>query len=223
MFASSLRPTAVKITQALSCAAAASLAILGLSSAPAMAEGLLGGVTSTPTNTTSQVLGTCPGQAYSQPFIPLGDYNYYTLVAGSEFNNPPEGWELHGGASVTSSTLPGGESGATLDLPSGSVAVSAPVCVTSSYPTARVYTLDGEVGASVTVSVSYVHSKSETSPKQVAYIQNAQSGSWAASEPFSVRPKLANKGEEAREVRFVFAAGGGDVHLYGLYVDPYFK
>jgi hypothetical protein len=216
MFPSSLRPTAVKITQALTRAAGVSLIMLGLSSAPAMAEGQV-------TSSTSQVPGICPGQTFSQPFTSLGDYNYYTLVPGSAFNNPPEGWEFHGGASVVSSTLPGGENGAALDLPSGSVAVSAPVCVTSTYPTARLYTLDGEGGAGVTVSVSYVHSKSETSPKQVAYIQNAQSGSWAASEAFNVRPKLANKGEEEREVRFVFAAGGGDVHIYGLYVDPYFK
>jgi hypothetical protein len=223
MFPTSFRPTAAKIAQTLTRAAGVSLIMFGLSSAPAMAEGLLGQVTSTLSNTTSQVLGTCPGQIFSQPFTSLGDYNHYTLVPGSEFNNPPEGWEFQGGASVVSSTLPSGESGAALDLPSGSVAVSAPICVTSAYPTARVYTLDGEGGAYVTVSVSYVHTRSETDPKQVAYVQNAQSGSWAASEAFNIRPKLGGKGEETHELRFVFAAGGSDVHIYGLYVDPWMR
>jgi hypothetical protein len=68
-----------------------------------------------------------------------------------------------------------------------------------------------------------VHTKSETNPKQVAYIQNSQSGGWAASEAFNIRPKLAGKGEEAHELRFVFTAGGGDVHIYGLYVDPWMR
>ncbi len=132
--------------------------LLCLSAAPALAGGL--------TETTREATGAavCPGQSFSQPFSALGDYNYYTLVPGSEFNNPPEGWELRGGAQVVSTTVPNGSGGAALDLPSGSSAVSPPVCVTLRYPSARVYvgTLEGK--AATAVAVSCLETKSEARP-----------------------------------------------------------
>jgi len=210
----SFRPTARKFTRKLGCAAGASLALLGLSSAPALA------------GTLTEAAGTalCPGQSFSQPFTALGDLNYYTLAPGSEFNNPPEGWELRGGAHVVSATRPDGSAGAALHLPSGSVAVSAPVCVTLLYPSARVYaqTLEGKAG--VTVSVAYAETKSETKPRQVDVLQTRQP-TWELSDPFNVLPQLGGKAEEVREVRFVFAAGGSSTNtlLYGLYVDPWMR
>ncbi len=117
MFFSS-RPTAVSLTGKTLGAATALLIALALSTAPAMALNL------------APETAVCPGQIFAQPFLALGDLNSYTLVSGSEFNNPPEGWELKGGAKVVSATHPDGSAGYALDLPSGAVAVSAPVCVT---------------------------------------------------------------------------------------------
>jgi hypothetical protein len=219
MFTTSQRPIGRKATRALLRAGGLGLVLLGLSSSPALAGTLLGEATNT--STTSKALALCPGQIFSQPFAAVGDYNYYTLVPGSEFNNPPEGWELQGGAHVVSSTLPDGSSGHALELPSGSVAVSAPVCVTLSYPTARVYT-NGDGNGGVNVAVSYAGTRSETKPRGVTAIYGANG--WTASEPFKVLPQLAGKEEGAREVRFVFTAGGSSsTLLYGLYVDPYAK
>jgi hypothetical protein len=215
MFFSS-RPMARKFAQKLGCAAGTCLVLLGLSSAPAFAGSLTEAVSATP--------GVCPNQSFSQPFTALGDYSYYTLVSGSEFNSPPEGWELHGGAHVVSVTKPDGSNGSALDLPSGSVAVSAPVCVTLLYPSARIYTRTLEGKAGVAVSVSYAETKSEIKPRQVGETKNTL-GAWEASEAFSVLPQLTGKGEEAREVRFVFTAGGNNTStlLYGLYVDPWMR
>jgi len=208
MFFSS-RPTAVRLTRKTLGAATALLIALGLSAAPALAG----------TET-----AVCPGQIFSQPFLALGDLNSYTLVSGSEFNNPPEGWELKGGAKVVSATHPDGSAGYALDLPSGAVAVSAPVCVTLQYPSGRLYskTLEGKAG--VAVAVSYAETKSETKPRQVGETKNTQ-GAWEASEAFSVLAQLAGKAEETREVRFVLTAGGNATStlVYGLYVDPWMK
>src|SRR6202007_2713862 len=82
----------------------------------------------------------CGEGEFSQPFTSFKDNNWYTLVPGQSaegFNG--EGWELSGGASVQTTTLPDGSTGTVLDLPSGSKAVSPRTCVTSWYPTARAY------------------------------------------------------------------------------------
>jgi len=211
------RSTPRKFIHKLGCAAGASLALLGLSAAPALAGSL--------TEAVRETIGAavCPGQSFSQPFVALGDYNYYTLVPGSEFNNPPEGWELRGGAQVLSTTLPNGSAGAALDLPSGSSAVSPPVCVTLRYPSARVYVRTLEGKSATAVAVSYFETKSETKPRPVGEVKATQ-GAWEASEPFSVLPQLGGKGDETREVRFVFTAGGSsNTLIYDLYVDPWMK
>jgi len=202
------RSTPRNFTHKLACAAGASLALLGLNAAPALAG--------SPTE-------ACPGQSFSQPFAALGDNNSYTLVPGSEFNNPPEGWELRGGAQVVSTTVPNGSGGAALDLPSGSSAVSPPVCVTLRYPSARVYVRTLEGKSATAVAVSYFETKSETKPRPVGEVKATQ-GAWEASEPFSVLPQLGGKGDETREVRFVFTAGGSsNTLIYDLYVDPWMK
>lgn len=214
MFFSS-RPTATRLTRKTLGAAPALLIALAMSAPPALAG--------TPSGETS----LCPGQVFSQPFAALGDLNYYTPVPGSEFNNPPEGWELKGGASVISATHPDGSAGYALDLPSGSVAVSAPVCVTLAYPTGRLYAKALEGKAGVAIAVSYAETKSESKPKQVGETKNTPGtqGTWQASEAFSVLPQLAGKAEETREVRFVLTAGGNSTStlVYGLYVDPWMK
>jgi hypothetical protein len=205
-------------TRRIAVSAASVIAVLALCASSAFAA-TLGEATTTGGNTS--LLARCPGQTFSQPFVALGDNNYYTLVPGSEFNNPPEGWELSAGAHVVATTLPNGAKGSALDLPSGAVAVSPPVCVTLQYPTARVYVQTLEGNAATGVSVSYLETKSESKPKQVGELKSAQ-GSWELSAPFSVLPLLAGKEEGTRQVRFVFSAGGSATStlLFGLYVDP---
>ena len=225
------RPTASKFTKKISLAVAASFAVLGLSAAPSMAHGtdVKAPIVKEATAAVNAVLAVCPGQTFAQPFEALGDANYYTLVEGSEFNSPSEGWELFGGAHVLNTTRPDGSTGAALDLPSGSAAVSPPVCVTLQYPTARMWTNTVQGKSNVAVSVAYANTKTASKPKQVGTIQENSSGhgsgeveGWTLSAPFNVQPELGGKVEETRQVRFIFASGGkgSDTQLYGLYVDP---
>ena len=88
MLTTSSRPITGKLTSKLAIAAAACLALLALSSAPALAA------------------STCEGQTFSQPFEALGDYNYYTLVQGSQFNSSSEGWRLSDGAQIVEASRP---------------------------------------------------------------------------------------------------------------------
>jgi hypothetical protein len=170
----------------------------------------------------SAELAVCPGQSFSQPFEALKDANYYTLVEGSEFNGPEEGWELKSGASIVEGTRPDGSTGGVLDLPSGSYALSPAVCVTLQYPTARGYVQNVEGGGGVTVGVYYAGAKSGPMGQAVGQLNAKRGGAWELSAPFNVKPQLGGSEEGVREVRFIYAnmAKNSDFHLSGLYVDP---
>ncbi len=170
----------------------------------------------------SAELAVCPGQTFSQPFEALKDSNYYTLVEGSQFNGPEEGWELQNGASVVEGVRPDGSAGGVLDLPSGAYAVSPVVCVTLQYPTARAWVQDVEGAGGVTVGVYYPGVKSGPAGQPVGQLNAKKNAGWELSSPFNVKPQLAGNEEGTREVRFVFAnlAKGSDFHVSGLYVDP---
>jgi len=217
MYVSSARSTAGKLTRMLGCAAGACLLLLGLCSSAASADDSLS------STAVKSVLAVCPNQTFSQPFIELGDANYYMQVSG------PQGWELRGGAQVVQTTLPNGSSGAAVDLPSGSVAITPPVCVTLQYPTARVYTGAVEGQESVAVAVAYPNSSTQ---RRVAVISTEASGessaeapTWKLSEAFEIRPELGGTTEGTRKVRFIFKgqSGSGDAQVYGLNVDPWMR
>ncbi|MBA3865321.1 MAG: hypothetical protein H0X42_03070 [Solirubrobacterales bacterium] len=198
------RPTANMYGRKLCCLLAICVGLLGVASAPAVAA-------------------VCPGQTFSQPFAAFKDSNYYTLVKGSQFNAGPEGWELGNGASVVAGTRPGGSSGGVLNLPSGSYAVSPPVCVTLQYPTARTWVQSVEGAAGVSVGVYYATSqRGAAAAKQVAQLSPKTGNGWELSNPFNVEPQMAGSEEGVREVRFVFANmnRSSDLRVWGLYVDP---
>ena len=218
------RPTAFKYMRNLGCAAVLVLGLLGIWSASAMAshpeKGAKAGHEKAAPVKVIEELAVCPGQTFAQPFEALGDSNYYTLVEGSEFNGGSEGWELQNGAGIVEGTRPDGSTGGVLDLPSGAIAVSPPVCVTMQYPTARAWVQSVQGGGGVTVGVYYAGAKS--TGKAVGQLSGETQGGWELSSPFDVRPELTGKQEGVREVRFVYAntTKDSDFHLSGLYVDP---
>ena len=64
---------------------------------------------------------------------------WYTLLAGVMIGNSFDGvgWSPGGGARIVTTKLTDGHVGHVLDLPSGSVAASPPICVQSSFTSAR--------------------------------------------------------------------------------------
>jgi hypothetical protein len=179
--------------------------LLALSAAPALAAG-----------------ATCPGQTLTQPFTAWGDLNYYTLAPGGNFVNPvAAGWKLSGGAQIVQTTQPNGTVGPVLDLPSHAQAISAPMCVTLEYQTARVFVRNVKGTAGVSVGLSYTGTSTMGNPQYTGTVYGKGS-SWNPSEPFNVNPQIAGSNEGTREVQFVFVAGGSksDFQLYDLYVDP---
>lgn len=191
---------------------------LAVSGAATSSTEAVGSVTATAATT---VAASCEGQTFGQPFQAYGDENSYTLVPGSQFNGPEEGWTLSGGAKIVTVTRPDGTSGGVLQLPRGSEAVSPPMCVTLMYPTARVWAAAvAETRGSVKTQVVYSTAKGTAVARTVAKLQ--PEAAWSPSETFEVRPELGGQAEGARPVRFVFGAKSDKepFELYDLYVDP---
>lgn len=162
---------------------------------------------------------TCPDPAISQPFLSIGDSNWYTLAPGQTVDNfDGTGWILTGGAHVVSTTLSDGTTGQVLDLPAGSTATSSAMCVSTGYPTARMVTktLGTAADNSTTFSVAQVGSSTSSGPMPVM-----GKPVWAVSPPVNVAPG----GTGAEQVQFKFKAGAkaADLRVYDLYIDPRMK
>jgi hypothetical protein len=78
---------------------------------------------------TGIVSGGCPSGG-TQVFAPWGDDNYYLPVANGGFEAGSYGWSLSGGAGVVNGNEPFYPTGShSLSLPSGSSAMSPPICL----------------------------------------------------------------------------------------------
>lgn len=164
----------------------------------------------------------CPDPVFSQPFLPFGDGNRYTLIPGESFDNFDGGsWDLSGGATITQTTLADGAIGSVLDLPSGAKAVSPIVCVTSSYPTARTMVRDVKGSEGVFFYVSYEGTSTWNTPKNTGQV-HGNSTAWTPATPVNMQPDNVAGWQP---VRITLIPGGktSDFQIYNLYVDPRMK
>jgi hypothetical protein len=164
----------------------------------------------------------CTDPLLSQPFLGHGDRHQYMLLPGeSPGNFDGTGWTLSGGASIVTTTLDNGDTGSVLDLPSGAMAVSPTVCVTSEYPKARSMVRDIVGSDGVAFAVSYEGKPSWDAPKGGGKMHGKNSG-WSLSGGLDVHPG----GDPGwQPVRFVLTGGGkaSDYQVYNFYVDPRMK
>jgi hypothetical protein len=163
----------------------------------------------------------CSSPQLSQPFLSLGDPNWYALAAGQTADNfDGAGWTLVGGANIATTQLADGQAGSVLNLPSGAAAVSPRICVDADYSTARTM-IESTAGANVAVSVMHLGESSSAVPQRAGEIQGSGAG-WSASAPFNIAP---GPGSGWRLVRFVFDSTGfrGHAQLYDFYLDPRMK
>jgi hypothetical protein len=162
---------------------------------------------------------SCSAPAFSQPFASLRDNNYYTLAPGQSVDNfDGNGWALSGGASITTSQLADGQSGSVLNLPSGSQAVSPPICVTSDYPSARTQVRDVVGGEGVQFYVSYDATKSWVKPQSTGQF-HSEKDQWSLSNQINLQPPNSPGWQI---VRFTLIPGGktSDFQVYNFWIDP---
>lgn len=165
----------------------------------------------------------CVTPTLTQPFSTFNDFAYYTPVPGQA---PPnftgDGWFLSGGASVQSATLADGTGGQVLDLPGGSFAISPPMCVDLTYPTARMMALNVTGGGGVHAFVSYAGPDGWGRPRDGG-VARGRGQDWALSDPIHLQPSHAPGWQL---VRFGLVPDGGqnnEYQVYNFYVDPYAK
>jgi hypothetical protein len=163
----------------------------------------------------------CSAPPLSQLFLSYNDTGWYTLLAGETTNGfDAGGWQLRGGAQIITTQLSNGQVGPVLDLPSGSVAASPPVCVSSSYTTARTMmrTLARDDGVSVYVS-SDAHAWSGL--RNLGQVRGSGT-EWTAPDSLSLQPAIRGGWQR---VRFTLVPNGArsEYQLYNFGLDPRMK
>jgi hypothetical protein len=175
---------------------------------------VVAGLAATPTSgQASASTTTCPAVPESQPFLGLGDSNWYALVPNGDFsNNAGGGWQLSGGAQIVPAVLPTGASGNVLSLPRGAKAISPPMCVDMTYANVRAW-VKANPGISVTGLVAG-HSQSQT--------LNGRSSAWTAPPAVNVLPGGLT-GVVQLQLVFQFTGSTGSGLVYDIFVDPRMK
>ena len=172
--------------------------------------------------------GGCPGQKFSQPFMPWGDSNTYTPLTAGTFESGSNGWTLTGGAQVTSGNEPfyvGGASDShSLSLPSGSSATSPLMCVSIYYPNYRLF--DVNTGSSsVTLNVTVLFTDPLGVPRSTSIGNITAGSSWAPTNSMALLANLnailAPGGTTQIQLRFAPQGSNSGMRIDDIYIDPY--
>ena len=167
-----------------------------------------------------------PDPTLTQPFAPFNDLGLYTPVANQGLEAGAASWTLSGGAAVVGGNEPWRVAGAAdshaLDLPSGSSAVTAPICIDQTYPYFRLFALNAGSGKrSLEIDVLYYDTKGKLlSTKPYGYETSSVAWQPTPTIAIDVWDKSATA---AAPVSFRFVPKGKDAHFVidDVFVDPY--
>ncbi len=162
----------------------------------------------------------CAVPPLTQPFLQYGDSNWYAAAPGESADNfAGTGWTLTGGATIWSVHLIDGVTGNVLTLPAGATAISPPMCVNSTFPSARTF-LREFPDASLTVSVSYA---SQPGFQNVGELSGMPRW-WSLSGSMDIETSsLVGWDQGTFELVNNGGSGSGPVQVYDFLVDPYNK
>ena len=167
----------------------------------------------------------CVTPYFSQIFLPWKDAALYTKSPGGDFEPALTGWSLASGAKV----IPGNESfyvggrtdRASLLLPAGASAVSAPMCIDRTYPSFRFFARSLTAGnGGLQVEVLWQESGVRRSSK--AGLDKQAGTTWTPVRSLRL-PSGALSTGRLEPVTFRFTAVGGAYQIDDLYVDPFMR
>jgi hypothetical protein len=164
-----------------------------------------------------QARAACPELPLDRTFAPWLDPAYYQEAPDSGFETGGR-WTLRDGAAVVDGNQSFFAGAKSLDLPAGSSATSAPICVTVAHPTLRFFARNtGSVSAPLSVTVQFRTLLGLPAELPVGVILGG--ADWQPTLPLLLLGNLLSD-----EVRFKFtAATGGRWQIDDVYVDPYSK
>jgi hypothetical protein len=168
-----------------------------------------------------------PQPTLSQSFTAWNDFGQYTPVANAGVENGATGWTLTKGAAVIAGNEPwqiGGHADRNaLDLPAGSAAVTAPICIDETYPYFRLFARNaGASKTSLKIEVLYFDNKGKllnTKP----YDYKPTTTAWQPTGMVGINVFTPKTTTTAAPVAFRFTPTGNDAHyqIDDVYVDPW--
>jgi hypothetical protein len=178
--------------------------------------------------TAANPLDCRPQGSFVQPFTPWNDAGDYTLSPGGNFEGGLDGWTLTNGAGLAAGNetfqIGGPDDAASLALPSGSSAVSAPICIDDTYPWFRLFARNaGDQKSTLKVEVLYMDSKGKVQVRASGNYK-ATSPQWAPTGTMKIDltfdPDSAG-GAAPVAFRVTPQGKGGAWQIDDLYVDPF--
>jgi hypothetical protein len=166
----------------------------------------------------------CADGALTQPFKPWSDSAYYKEVKGGSFEGGATGWTLRGGARVVAGNEPwkvrNARDTASLLLPAGSSATSAPSCVGLAEPTMRFFAKKNRgLLSTLAVTVWVKTSLGLELPVPIGVVLG--NGTWKPSPRLLIVANLLPLFPGDRTpVAFTFTPLLGDWQIDDVYVDP---
>jgi len=164
-----------------------------------------------------QAHAACPELPLDRTFQPWLDPAYYQEAPDSGFEVGGR-WSLRDGAAIVDGNQPYFAGAKSLDLPVGSSATTAPICVTVAHPTIRFFARNtGSTLAPLTVTVQFKTLLGLPAELPVGEIVGG--AQWQPTAPLLLLGNLLSN-----EVRFRFTpAPGSEWQIDDVYVDPYSK
>jgi hypothetical protein len=172
--------------------------------------------------------GACGDRQFSRPFMRWLDPMRYTLTPDGGFESGARGWTLRGGAAVVTGNEPwkvrGANDSRSLYLPSGSTAMTPPVCVETLDPTVRYFAKNRGIVALSSLVVEVVLLDKYGRPV-LALPAGVHTGfsSWHPSLPGMALLNLTallNGGKANVAFRFRPVGLGAKWQIDDVYVDP---
>jgi hypothetical protein len=171
--------------------------------------------------------GACGDRPLSRPFLPWLDPMQYTLAPRGNFESGTSGWTLKGGAAVVTGNEPwkvSGPGSRSLYLPSGSSAMTPPICVETLDPTVRYFAKNRGLVAlsSLVVEVVLLDNYGRPVLTLPAGVHTGL-GSWHPSLPGVALLNLTavlNGGKANVKFRFRPLGLGAKWQIDDVYVDP---
>jgi hypothetical protein len=177
----------------------------------------------------TQSAASCDDGPITQPFQRFGDRANYKLLPGGSFEAGTAAWQLSGGAKIVSGNetykVGGSTHSRSLQLPSGSAAVSPFTCVGLSEPTLRLFAKRNSALLGL-ISTLNVQIQVQTSLGLSLWLPvlpgDLGGSSW---HPTASMPLIANilalSHSDKTPVRFRFSPLLGSWQIDDVYVDPY--
>jgi len=193
---------------------AATLGLAAVMASPAQARGI------------ANPYDCAPQPTLAQNFALFNDFGQYTPVPNAGFEQGATGWILTGAARVISGNEPwkiGGSShSSALDLPSGSSAITAPICIDETYPHFRLFVRNtGSLKSTLKIEVLYYDTKGNvTNHKPVEY--KPMTTAWQPTGLVGINVFTSKTTVAAAPVAFRFTPTAKDARyqIDDVYVDP---